>query len=192
MDEIQSGVPVDEVTLVDLIKRAQRNSDPDAFDRLYLLYVNRIYRFLLARLGDVEAAEEITAQVFVRLIEKIDLYRIGPKDNIAIFSAWLYRIAHNKMVDVQRAHKRFRQVALEHVQHVPDSVSFYVVEERLDLEEILQKLEDLPDQQRDVIMLRFVEGLTLGETAHIMQKSEGAVKALQHRALESLRHYFKH
>jgi RNA polymerase sigma-70 factor (ECF subfamily) len=192
MDEIQRGVPVDEATLVDLIKRAQRTSDPEAFDRLYLLYVNRIFRYLLARLGDVEAAEELTAQVFVRLIEKIDLYRIGPKDNGAIFSAWLYRIAHNKMVDVQRARKRLPQIALEQVMQVPASVFTYEVEERLDLEEILQKLDDLPDQQREVIMLRFVEGHSIGATAHILQKSENAVKALQHRALESLRHYFKH
>ena len=192
MDEIQSGVPVDEATLVDLINRAQRSSDPDAFDRLYLLYVNRIFRYLLVRLGDVEAAEDLTAQVFVLLIEKIDLYRIGPKDNGAIFSAWLYRIAHNKMVDVQRARKRLPQVALEHAMHVPVSVSTDEVEERLDLEEILQKLEHLPDQQREVILLRFLDGQSIGATAHILQKSENSVKALQHRALESLRRYFRH
>jgi RNA polymerase sigma-70 factor (ECF subfamily) len=189
MDEIENDSSPDEHTLVDLIERAQRNFDPEAFDGLYLLFADRVFRYLLARLGDAETAEEITAQVFVRLIEKIHIYQIWPKDNVAVFSAWLYRMAHNKMVDVVRARKRDNQVALEHARHVAPSVSLSIVDTRLDLEEIQQKLQYLNDPQRDVIVLRFIEELSIAETAQIMQKSEAAVKALQQRALENLRRY---
>jgi RNA polymerase sigma-70 factor, ECF subfamily len=191
MDEILSGGFIDEDTLVELIQRAQRDSDPDAFDGIYLLFADRVFRYLLARLGDTESAQEITAQVFVRMIEKINLYRLAPKDNVPIFWAWLFRMAHNKMVDVLRAHKRSKHVALEHAVHVPVSVSIYAVEERLDFEHVLQQLQNLPDPQREVIVLRFGEELSIGETAQVMQRTESAVKALQHRALESLRRYLR-
>jgi RNA polymerase sigma-70 factor, ECF subfamily len=191
MDEILGGGFIDEDTLVDLIERAQRDSDPDAFDGIYLLFADRVYRYLLARLGDTELAEEITAQVFVRMIEKINLYRLSPKDNVPIFWAWLFRMAHNKMIDVLRAHKRSQQVALEHALHIPVNVSIYAVEERLDFEQVLRQLQNLPDPQREVIVLRFAEELSIGETAQVMQRTESAVKALQHRALESLRRYLR-
>jgi RNA polymerase sigma-70 factor (ECF subfamily) len=191
MENIQRGGPIDEEVLVALIEKAQCESDPKAFDGLYLLYADRVFRYLLARLGDVDVAEEITAQVFVRLIEKIDMYRIGPKDNVAIFSAWLYRMAYNKMVDVLRSRKRANWVDLEQAEQIPTGKMIEDVDARLDFESILQKLQLLNDQQREVLILRFVEDLSIAETAHIMQKSEGAVKALQHRALESLRRYLQ-
>ena len=188
MDEIQRGDPIEEMLLVDLIRRAQTGCNPVAFDGLYLLYADRIFRFLLVRLGDVEHAEEITAQVFLHLIEKIDKFQIAPKDNVAIFSAWLYRMAYNKMIDALRRHRPARHVALEQAEHITDGRQILEqIEERLDFEQILQKLPLLNDHQRQVIVLRFIEGLSIAETAQIMRKSEGAIKALQHRSLESLR-----
>ena len=191
MADVQRGGPVDESILVSLLQRAQDGSEPDAFDGLYLLFADRVFRYLLARLGDSDVAEEVTSQVFLRLIEKIDLYRIGPKDNAAIFSAWLYRMAYNKMVDVFRARRRANSVGLEQAEHIPSSYLIDGVDDKLDFQAILQKLQYLNDQQREVIVLRFVEDLTIAETAQIMRKSEGAVKALQHRALESLRRYLQ-
>ena len=145
----------------------------------------------MARIGDPDLAEEITSQVFLRLIEKIDIFRIAPRDNVAIFSAWLYRLAHNKMVDVLRSRKRTQEAPLEHAMHVSAGRLLDDVEERLDFERVLATLEYLNDQQREVILLRFVEEMSIAETAQIMQKSEGAVKALQHRALESLRRHLE-
>jgi RNA polymerase sigma-70 factor (ECF subfamily) len=192
MTEIRRGDPVEETRLVDLLQRAQRACDPAAFDGLYLLFADRVYRYLLARISDPELADEITSQVFLRLIEKIDIYRIGPRDNVAIFSAWLYRLAHNKMVDVLRSHKRTQDAPLEHAAHVTTGQHLMeAVEDRLDFERILASLQLLNDQQREVIVLRFVEELSIAETAQIMQKSEGAVKALQHRALETLRRHLQ-
>jgi RNA polymerase sigma-70 factor (ECF subfamily) len=191
MAQIQRGDPVEEAILVDLLTRAQTSCDPTAFDGLYLLFADRVYRYLLARVGDPELAEEVTAQVFLRLLEKIDIYRIGPRDNVAIFSAWLYRLAHNKMVDVLRSAKRTQDAPLEHAAHVPAGSTMDDVDARLDFQRIVDSLQTLNDQQREVIVLRFVEELSIAETAQIMQKSEGAVKALQHRALEALRRHLQ-
>jgi RNA polymerase sigma-70 factor, ECF subfamily len=189
MLDIQRGDPVDEQTLVCLLQLAQDHADPRAFDGLYLLFADRVFRFLLARLGDAEAADEVTSLVFLRLIEKIDMYRVAPKDNAAIFSAWLYRLAYNKMVDVLRAQKRANLVDLEHAEHISSGDVLEWVDVKVEFESVMQKMELLNEQQREVLVLRFVEDLSIAETAHLMQKSEGAVKALQHRALESLRRH---
>lgn len=191
MAQIQRGDPVEETILVDLLRRAQDANDPAAFDGLYLLFADRVYRYLLARVGEPDLAEDVAAQVFLRLIEKIDIYRIGPRDNVAIFSAWLYRLAHNKMVDVLRSHKRAQESPLEHAEHVAEAPILEAIEAQLDFERILATLQFLNEQQREVIVLRFVEELSISETAELMQKSEGAVKALQHRALESLRRHLQ-
>jgi len=190
MADVQRGDPIEENVLIDLIARAQHSGDPDAFDGLYLLYADKLFRYLMARLENAEVAEEVTAQVFLRLIENIDKYRIAPKDNVAIFSAWFYRMAYNKMVDHLRKQKRTHLVPIEHMERIPEHRHTMVqVEERLDFELLLQKLKLLNDQQQRVIILRFIEGFSIAETAQIMRKSEGAVKALQHRSLENLRRY---
>lgn len=191
MAEIQRGDPVEETVLVDLLRRAQEGNDPAALDGLYLLFADRVFRYLLARVGDPDLAEDVTSQVFLRLIEKIGIFRIAPRDNVAIFSAWLYRLAHNKMVDVLRSRKRTQDAPLEQAMHVSGGRLLDDVEERLDFERVLATLEYLNDQQREVIILRFVEEMSIAETAQIMHKSEGAVKALQHRALESLRRHLE-
>ena len=192
MVEIQRGDVVEETVLVDLLQRAQTSGDPAAFDGIYLLFADRVYRYQLTRVGDPEHAEEITSQVFLRLIEKIDIYRIGPRDNAAIFSAWLYRLAHNKMVDVLRRIKRAQETPLEQAMTVENPHRpLTEIEERLDFEQILTSLSILNEQQREVILLRFLDELSIAETAQLLQKSEGAIKALQHRALESLRRHLQ-
>jgi RNA polymerase sigma-70 factor (ECF subfamily) len=192
MDELQRGDRIEEQTLVGLIQRAQQFTDPAAFDGLYLLYADRIYRFLIARLGDAEIAEEVTAQVFLRLIEKIGQYQISPKDNAAIFTAWLYRLTYNKMIDILRRQKHRHQVSIKYAETIPHHQPMNeLVEAKIEFEQVMDKLQLLNEQQRQVIQLRFIEGLSIAETAHIMQKSEGAIKALQHRSLESLRRYLE-
>ncbi len=191
MADIQRGEPIEEATLVAYLRRAQQDSDPAAFDGLYLLFADRVYRYLLARLGDVDMAEEVTSQVFLRLIEKVYMYRIAPKDNAAIFSAWLYRMAYNKMVDVLRSQRRVNLVELKHAERVMGDNPEEAIHARVDNQEIFSKLQLLNEQQREVLVLRFIEELSIAETAQVMQKSEGAVKALQHRALASLRRYLQ-
>ena len=190
MSEVTRDGPIDESVLVDLISRAQKTCESDAFDGLYLLYADRVFRYLLARLNNWELAEDVTFQVFLRLIEKIDRYTIAPKDNAAIFSAWLYRMSHNKMVDHLRKQKSSRYVDLEDFEQIPEkSQPVEDIQNHVDFDMLLQKLQLLNEQQRQVIVLRFIEGLNIAETALVMQKSEGAIKALQHRSLENLKRF---
>ena len=192
MDEIQRDALLEESTLIGLLERAQSNGEPAAFDGLYLLFADRIFRYLLARLGRVELAEEIVSQVFLHLMEKIDRYQIAPKDNVTIFPAWLYRLAHNKMIDVLRKTQRREHVGIEHAEELAEPKSLLeVVEEQIDFEHLLLTLKLLNEQQRQVLLLRFIEGFSIAETAQILQKSEGAIKALQHRSLENLRRYLQ-
>ena len=191
MADIQRGESIEESTLVAHLQRAQQQSDPDAFDGLYVLFADRVYRYLLARLGDPVLTEEVTSQVFLRLIEKVHMYRIAPNDNVAIFSAWLYRMAYNKMVDILRARRRANLVDLEHAERIAGDGSMDDVHDRLENAEIFSKLQLLNEQQREVLILRFIEELSIAETAQVMQKSEGAIKALQHRALASMRRYLQ-
>ena len=192
MNEIQRDAPLEESTLIDLIERAQSNGDPAAFDALYLLFADRIFRYLLARLGRVELAEELVAQVYLHLMEKIDRYQLAPRDNITIFPAWLYRLAHNKMIDALRKMQRRDHLGIEQAENLAEPVSLLdVVENKIDFEQLLHTLNLLNEQQRQVLLLRFIEGLSIAETAQVLQKSEGAVKALQHRSLENLRRYLQ-
>jgi RNA polymerase sigma-70 factor (ECF subfamily) len=186
--DVQRNATIEEAVLVDLIRRAQEWGDPGAFDGIYLLYADRIYRYLLVRIGDPVMSEEIASQVFLHLIQKIGQYRVAPQDNVAIFSAWFYRLAYNKMIDIKRKQKRTSAMPIEYAEQTPGKhhVADQVLE-RMEVEEVLQRLQSLNEQQQDVILLRFVEGYNIAETAAIMNKSEGAVKALQHRALENLR-----
>jgi RNA polymerase sigma-70 factor, ECF subfamily len=187
MRSLQNTISLDEDTLVNLITRAQGDFDPRAFEGLYLLFANSVFRYIVTRLGNRELAEEITSDVFVRLIEKIDLYQIAPANNVANFSAWLYRVAYNIMVDALRAGKRARQTTLDNMEESLVTSPLDLIEEEMEIDELLQELRNLSDQQHNVIVLRFIEQMSIAETAQIMQKSEGAVKALQFRALESLR-----
>ena len=181
---------IEEALLVDLLQRAQRNADPEAYDGIYILYADRVYRYLLVRVGDANKTEEITSQVFLHLLERLHKYNIAPADNVAIFSAWLYRLAYNKMIDIVRKQKRTSSLPIEYAEHIPRGQRITEnVLTRIEFEQVLQTMQRLNDQQRQVITLRFVEEMNIQETAQIMNKTEGAVKALQHRALENLRRY---
>jgi RNA polymerase sigma-70 factor, ECF subfamily len=187
MTEVQRDGPIEEDVLVDLLQRAQQGSDLAAFDGLFLLFGDRVFSYLMNRCHDYETAEEVTAQVFLHLLEKIGLYRIAPRDNVPIFSAWLYRLAYNKMIDVLRTYRRLRHVALDCAENIPVNHLAERVEERIEYETILAKLQYLDDEQRDVMVLRYVEDMSIRETAEIMQKTQSSVKSLQYRALGNLR-----
>lgn len=192
MDRVERDAVIEESTLVDLLRRAQEEQDPQAYDGIYLLYADRVFRYILVRVGDVDTAEEITSQLFVHLIERLNKYRIAPADNVAIFSAWLYRMTYNKMVDAIRRTRRSPQMPIDVIQDMPTGqvVSDDVIQ-KIEHEQLLGTLLQLNEAQRDVILLRFIEGYNIAETAQIIQKTEGAVKALQHRAIGNLRRHIE-
>ncbi len=184
-----SSVATDKLTneeeFVGWIQAAQRN-ERQAFDRLYELFADRIFRYLFYRVGDQQLAEDLTADVFVRLLEKIQTFRLGQRDQTIVFSAWLYRIAHNRLVDHLRKQSRSETESLEAVTLSHDDTPDVAVEAVLEQEELVDAISALTVEQKQVVVLRFLEGYRIKEVAGIMDKSEGAIKALQHRALNAL------
>jgi len=165
-----------------LVERAQKN-DPEAFAQIYETYFDRIYRYVFLRVRSQMEAEDITQQVFLNALNSISSYRWKG----APFSSWLFRIAHNQVVDYQRKSSRIQTTTLEApVRDTgPDPVD--VVEQEMNMERIKVAIVDLTQLQQEVISLRFAGGLSTKETAKIMGRKEGAVKALQHSALGALK-----
>lgn len=167
----------------ELIRQAQQG-DRAAFSELYSRHVDRIFQYVRYRVGGEQAAEDITAEVFLRAIEGIGAY----SDYGAPFAAWLYRIAYARIVDFWRSNRRRQTAPLEDpllqegLQVLEDTSTTDILQHRA----LLQALQHLTDDQQNVIVLKFIQGLTNTEVAVILGKTEGAVKALQRRALEAL------
>jgi RNA polymerase sigma-70 factor (ECF subfamily) len=167
----------------DLVRRV-RDNDPRAFDELYARYSPRIYGYLYQRLnGDVEEAEDLTADVFTRVYEKIN----GFQPQAAPLSAWVFRIAHNRLIDAVRRRPRQTQVTLDDAPELAAGPAFGGVDQHIALEQIKAGLARLTNEQRQVIVLRFLEGKSLAETAASVGRNEDAVKKLQARGLAALR-----
>jgi RNA polymerase sigma-70 factor (ECF subfamily) len=167
----------------DLVRRVRAN-DPQAFEELYARYSPRVFGYLLQRLnGDAEEAEDLTADVFTRVYEKID----GFQPQGAPLSAWVFRIAHNRLIDTIRRRPRQTQVTLDEAPELPAGPMFGGVDQQVALEDIKAGLARLTPEQRQVIVLRFLEGKSLAETAALVNRNEDAVKKLQARGLASLR-----
>ncbi len=179
-----SKVSPEDPELQALLERAGR-ADLQALGEIYDRYVERIYSYIYHRVGQVELAEDLTGQVFMRMLEAI---RSGRGWQTS-FSGWLYRIAHNLVIDYYRRRSRASFVDID------ETPPIAVVEEEpsrrvqaaLDREDLLAALKQLTEEQAQVITLRFLEGLSIAEVAAIMGKNEGAIKALQYRAIIALR-----
>jgi RNA polymerase sigma-70 factor, ECF subfamily len=166
----------------DLVERAQRG-DRSALEELYLLHFDRIYSYLHLSVGSRHDAEDLTTQTFVKMLEAIGRF----KWRSVPFSAWLFRIAHNLAMDHFRANRRWQpdEEILESVQGEETSAEDQALVS-LGQSSMLELIERLSPEQRQVLTLKFVFRFSNAEAASILGKSEGAVKSLQHRALASL------
>jgi RNA polymerase sigma-70 factor (ECF subfamily) len=165
-----------------LIERAKQG-DEAAVGDLYRRHAPRIYAYLASRVGDATLAEDLTSEVFVRALEGLPRYQ----DRGIRFSAWLYRIAHDRMVDHVRRQARRPTTPLQDERLPAQAGIDELVETRLRVAQLDKAMDQLTAEQRQVILLRFVHGLKLGEVAYVMSKSTAAVKMLQLRALTRLR-----
>lgn len=169
-----------------LVRKA-KSGDSDAFARIYDAYVERVYRYIYFRVTDDAAAEDLTSQVFLKAWESLDRYQIGSSPYIA----WLYTIARNLVIDHYRTNKE--TVNLEDAVHLtadgpsPDDE----VQGRFELQAMRDALQFLTDEQQQVLILRFIAGLPTENVAEIMEKREGAIRALQMRALQTLSKYMQ-
>jgi len=171
----------------DLVRRAQAG-DKEAFAQLYESHFDRIYRYVAMKTGNRTEAEDMTQQVFVRAYKSVGSYQWRDVP----FSAWLFRIAHNQIVDHIRRESKRPTVWLDETLPIPsDSDPVQEVELKLNMEKVAAASRSLTPAQREVISLRFAGGLSIAEAAQSMKKSEGAIKALQHSAIQALRKTLK-
>ena len=165
-----------------LVSRAQKGNE-EAFAQLYEEYFTKIYRYVVVRIGDETEAEDITQQVFLKALQSIGSF----KWRGIPFSAWLYRIAHNQVVDYLRKTKRRTMVPIDEVTVAVESNPQQEVEQEFDLQQLTVAIQRLTEAQRAVISLRFTSELSTAEVAKTLGKSQGAIKALQHSAIVALR-----
>jgi RNA polymerase sigma-70 factor, ECF subfamily len=165
-----------------LVEQAQQGNR-DALEELYLLHFDRIYSYLHMSVGNRHDAEDLTTQVFVKMLESIGKFRWRS----APFSAWLFRIAHNLAMDHFRANKRWQP---EEEVPEPDPGERSAAEEEalesIGRQSMLEMIGKLSHEQQQVLTLKFVFNFSNAEAATILDKTEGAIKSLQHRALASL------
>ena len=168
--------------LTRLVDQAQQG-DRHAIEELYLLHFDRIYSYLHMSVGNRHDAEDLTTQVFVKMLESIGKFRWRS----APFSAWLFRIAHNLAMDHFRASKRWQP---EEEVPEPDPGEGSAAEEEalesIGRQSMLQLIEKLSQEQQQVLTLKFVFNFSNADAATILDKTDGAIKSLQHRALASL------
>ncbi len=167
-----------------LIERA-RYADPGALAALYDQYVDKIYSYIYHRVNNAQLAEDLTGQAFVRMLEAVKTGRTWQTS----FSGWLYRIAHNLVIDHYRRRERASFVDLDETIPIQtqDCDPARSIETRLDKERLHAALARLTEEQAQVIVLRFQDELSIAEAAEVMGKTDGAIKALQYRAVLALK-----
>jgi RNA polymerase sigma-70 factor, ECF subfamily len=165
-----------------LVEHAQAG-DREALEELYLIHFDRIYSFLHLSVGNRHDAEDLTTQTFLKMLEAIGRFRWQSVP----FSAWLFRIAHNLAIDHFRARRRVQPEG--EVPEPPGQEESSAEQQAMDSigqAGMLTLIERLSMEQRQVLTLKFLFGFANADVAGILDKTEGAVKSLQHRALASL------
>jgi RNA polymerase sigma-70 factor, ECF subfamily len=165
----------------ELIQRAI-SGDAQAFGELYEENLKPIYRYVFYRVGNADEAEDLTEQTFLKAWEAMGRFR----EQGVPFSAWLYRLAHNLVIDYHRTRHNPAPLddAIDSEDRGPGPEE--VASEHLEIEALKKAVARLTPEQQQVVLLRFVEGLGHSDVAAIMGKNEGAVRGLQHRALQAL------
>jgi RNA polymerase sigma-70 factor (TIGR02952 family) len=183
-DVLAAAPPVvDGVDVWDLVRRAQ-DGDAEAFGELYDHYVTMVHRYVYHRVGDRATAEDVTSETFVRALRRIDSLSFQGRD----VGAWLVTIARNIIFDHVKSSRYRLEVAtadMRDADRVTEGPEDAVVA-HLTNQQLLECVRQLGSEQQECITLRFLQGLSVSETAEIMGKKDGAIKALQHRAVRRL------
>ena len=176
-------VAAGDVDVWELVRRTQ-GGDAEAFGRLYDHYVTLVHRYVHHRVGDRATAEDVTSETFVRALRRIDSLSFQGRD----VGAWLVTIARNIIRDQVKSGRFRLEISIADMRDADratdgpeDAVLQHVTNEQL-----LACVRQLGSEQQECIVLRFLHGLSVSETAGIMGKKEGAIKALQHRAVRRL------
>jgi RNA polymerase sigma-70 factor, ECF subfamily len=164
------------------VRAAQANRA--AFEVIYRRYLDRVYSYAFYQLGDHHDAEDVTERVFMAALAALP----GFRDQGASFRAWLFGIAHNTIANVHRsrARRRVQPLADDFDRAAPGADPALILDRAEDRHRVLRAVGSLAEDRRQVILLRFVDGLTTREIGQVLERSPGAVRVLQHRALRDL------
>jgi RNA polymerase sigma-70 factor (ECF subfamily) len=163
---------------------AAQSGDLDALATLYDTHINQVYRYALARLGNVQDAEDVTEEIFIKMLSGLPTYQCRKVP----FAAWLMRIAHNEVVSFTRRNgRRANDTELpEELHDRGNNDPAENAERQMALEDLRKAVELLPEAQREVIILRFASGLSIADAAKALGKQENNVKVLQHKGMQRL------
>jgi len=150
---------------------------------LYNEYFVKIARYAYARIGDRTEAEDIACEVFVRALDSLKSYQ----ERGLPMQAWLFKIAHNLVVDHLSRKSKQKSIPLETVEIMEKGDPVITAETNLEMERVKKAMQDLTEEQREVVNLRFFGGLTSKEVADLLNKKDGAIRQMQSAALEKLR-----
>jgi len=181
--EAITDVSAEHTEVWQLVARAQEG-DGDAFGQLYDRYVDTVYRFIYFRVNDRGLAEDFTSETFLRALRRIGSISYQGRD----IGAWFVTIARNIVFDhMKSARNRLEVVTGDTIEgdRYERSTETAVLES-LTSERLMAAVQQLGDEQRECVMLRFIQGFSVSETAAVMGKNDGAIKALQHRAIRKL------
>jgi RNA polymerase sigma-70 factor (ECF subfamily) len=180
------GTPdVPDAAVADLVSRAQAG-DADAFGALYDRYLDLVYRYIYYRVGGVALAEDLASETFLRALRRIDSFSWQGRD----FAAWLVTIARNLIADHYKSGRYRLEITTEDIldaapAQTADGPENQVLD-ALTNRTLLEAVQRLGAEQQECIVLRFLQGLSVTETALVMGKNDGAIKALQYRAVRAL------
>lgn len=179
-----------------IIERAKQG-DSDAVTMIYQTYVGRIYRYVSYRVGSMQDIEDITGDVFIRMVEGLPKY----EDRGIPFEVWLYKIASARVADFYRKHGKSQHVELDERIKKDDISPEQRIVDKQEVGDLKSALQELSDDEQIVLIMRFMERKSHQDVAIIIEKSVSAVKSIQHRALvklasllgaeEKVRHYLR-
>ena len=171
--------------LIELVKAA-KNGDQEAFSCLYEYYITPVFRFIYFRVKNYQEAEDLTQLVFLKVWKALPDYK--QKKNP--FSSWLYTVVRNMVIDYWRKKKEWNisELAKETIKDEKKPI-YDLLDEEKDFKSIREAIGLLTEDQQEIIILRFIEGLSSKEISKITEKSEEAVRQLQSRGIKTLREY---
>jgi RNA polymerase sigma-70 factor (ECF subfamily) len=164
-------------------KSQERMRNEAQLAELYEEYYDRITRYAYVHIGDRNDAEDIAGETFLRALKTLDSYQ----ERGVPMQAWLFKIAHNLIVDYLRKKTKIKIQAIDITPLADDEDPTVMVEKKVQLEKVKKAMINLTDDQREVIGLRFLGGMTSREVAQVMNKNDGAVREMQRAAIERLR-----
>lgn len=169
----------------EIVKRAQIY-DKKAFSMIYDLYYDQIYRYAYLKIGNRPDAEDVTQNTFIGALKNIKNFRW--KKSGHDFTAWIYTIAHNNIVNYYRKKSKVTFKPFEDMRELEAKQTLSEeIEKKWNLDKLLLAFQGIPYSQQRVLILRFINGMSITETSKIMTKKEGAIKSLQLRAVSSLK-----